>query len=290
MKCAIIGAKGYIGRHLEYYLINQGHHVESYDIIECNNKNYTQCNLLDKESISRINLNVDYIFIFAGLTGTHIGFEKYEEYVNVNELGLLNLLNKIKETHFRPKIIYPSTRLIYKGQNKALCETDEKETRSIYAVNKLACEGYLEAYFRYYNIPYTVFRICVPFGNMLNNDYSFGTIGFFINQCKNNRKITLYGKGEYKRTFTSMHDLCYQIVEATFSPKSTGEIFNIGGITYSLYDAASYIAKHYNAEVSMIEWPEKDLKIESGSTFFDDTKIKSIIGNITYEGLNSLFF
>ncbi len=288
MKCAILGSKGYIGRHLEYYLTGKGWEVASYDIMSCDAPRYVQCNLLQKDSIARINLDVDYIFMFAGLTGTHIGFEKYETYVDTNEKGLLNLLNAIKSSPYKPQIIYPSTRLVYKGQEKALLETDAKETKSIYSVNKLACEGYLEAYYNYYGIPYTVFRICVPFGNMLGNDYSFGTIGNFINQCRKNGRITLYGKGEYKRTFTSMRDLCYQIVEAACSPKSSGEIFNVGGIVCSLYDAAYYIAGCFNAEVLTVEWPEKDLRIESGSTYFDDTKIKSIIGDIRYEGFDSL--
>lgn len=57
-------------------------------------------------------------------------------------------------------------------------EDDEKETKTIYAVNKIACENLLYAYRQNFDIPYTIFRICVPFGNMFSDDYSFGTIGF----------------------------------------------------------------------------------------------------------------
>jgi UDP-glucose 4-epimerase len=35
--------------------------------------------------------------------------------VDVNEKGLLHLLNHIRLSPYRPKIIFPSTRLVYQG-------------------------------------------------------------------------------------------------------------------------------------------------------------------------------
>ena len=288
-KCAIIGSKGYIGKHLEYYLKQKKNDVVCYDVVESEDVNYHRCDLTDFESVSRIiDLKVDYIFMFAGLTGTYVGFDKANIFVNVNEMGLINLLNCIRESKYRPKIIFPSTRLIYKGADKALKEDDEKETKTIYAVNKIACENLLYAYRQNFDIPYTIFRICVPFGNMFSDDYSFGTIGFFIRQASNDRRITLYGDGSIKRTFTSMHDLCKQIVEVGMERVSDGEIYNIGGHTYSLRNAAEIIASYYKAEISFISWPERDLKMESGSTYFDSSKIERVMGKIVFESLEEL--
>ena len=288
-KCAIIGSKGYIGKHLEYYLKQKKNDVVCYDVVESEDVNYHRCDLTDFESVRRIiDLKVDYIFMFAGLTGTYVGFDKANIFVNVNEMGLINLLNCIRESKYRPKIIFPSTRLIYKGADKALKEDDEKETKTIYAVNKIACENLLYAYRQNFDIPYTIFRICVPFGNMFSDDYSFGTIGFFIRQASNDRRITLYGDGSIKRTFTSMHDLCKQIVEGGMERVSDGEIYNIGGHTYSLRNAAEIIASYYKAEISFISWPERDLKMESGSTYFDSSKIERVMGKIVFESLEEL--
>lgn len=288
-KCAIIGSKGYIGKHLEYYLKQKKNDVVCYDVVESEDVNYHRCDLTDFESVRRIiDLKVDYIFMFAGLAGTYVGFDKANIFVNVNEMGLINLLNCIRESKYRPKIIFPSTRLIYKGADKALKEDDEKETKTIYAVNKIACENLLYAYRQNFDIPYTIFRICVPFGNMFSDDYSFGTIGFFIRQASNDRRITLYGDGSIKRTFTSMHDLCKQIVEVGMERVSDGEIYNIGGHTYSLRNAAEIIASYYKAEISFISWPERDLKMESGSTYFDSSKIERVMGKIVFESLEEL--
>lgn len=287
MKSAVIGANGFIGKHIVNYLERiQLSEVECYDILqEVDLPNYVCVDLTDRKSVDKIDLNVDYIFMFAGLTGTYAGFDSYEKYISVNELGLLNLLDAIRNSPYRPKIIYPSTRLVYKGYDKPLKEEDEKESKTIYAANKLACEGYLQAYHDSFDIPYSIFRICLPYGNLLSTDYSFGTVGFFIKQAKAGKDITLYGGGKIKRTFTHMKDLCYQIVEASFRAESNGQIYNIGGETLSLHDAAEIIAAKYGVKIVAVAWPEKDLRIESGHTYFDDTKIKKIIEVTKYRKL-----
>lgn len=169
--------------------------------------------------------------------------------------------------------------------DKPLKEEDEKDCKTIYAANKIACERYLKAYHDSFDISYTVFRICIPYGNLLSNDYSFGTVGFFIKQAKMGKDITLYGGGTIKRTFTHMEDLCSQVINGALNPASNGEIYNIGGETLSLHDAAKIIAKKFGVSVSAVPWPERDLRIESDHTYFDDTKIKALLGDIQYKRL-----
>lgn len=287
LKCAIIGSEGYIGSHFVYYLSNYYDvRLDCYDIVEKScSPNYNYIDMTDRNMVSTIDTNVDYIFMFAGLTGTHAGFDAYERYVKINEISLLNLLDVIRKSGFRPKVIFPSTRLVYEGCNKPLKEEDKKDAKTIYAVNKMACESYLKAYHNRYDIPYTVFRICVPYGNLLSTDYSFGTVGFFIKQAKAGNDITLYGGGTIKRTFTHMEDLCYQVVEGAMKKDSDGQIYNVGGETLSLRQAAEIVAIKYGTKVVDLPWPERDLRIESNHTYFDDTKIQALLGGLTYKRL-----
>lgn len=285
MKIAIIGGNGYIGKHLEFYLQQRGVDSMVYDVQESNRSYYKQVDITNSESVAMMDLNVDYIFMFAGLTGTYAGFERCQAYCAVNEIGLLNLLDAIRNSEYRPKVIFPSTRLVYKGGDKALVEDDAKESKTIYAVNKLACEGYLQAYHESFDIPYTVFRICIPYGNLLSSDYSFGTVGFFIKQAKAGKDITLYGGGEIKRTFTHMEDICSQLVEGAMKKESDGQIYNVGGETLSLRQAAEIVANKFGTNVVSVPWPERDLRIESSHTYFDDSKIQALLGGITYKRL-----
>ena len=285
MRVIVLGANGFIGKHIVHHLEGLGiSSIDCYDIAtESDLPNYHCVDLTNKDAVNSISFDVDYVFMFAGLTGTYAGFDAYEKYVSINEMALLNILDAIRTSTFRPKVIFPSTRLVYKGYDKPLKEEDENESKTIYAANKLACEGYLQAYHDSFDIPYTVFRICIPYGNMLSTDYSFGTIGFFIKQAKAGKDITLYGGGTIQRTFTHMEDLCRQVIEGAFCHESNGEIYNIGGETLSLHDAAEIIAKKYG--VTAVPWPDRDLRIESDHTYFDDSKIQALLGGITYKRL-----
>lgn len=280
-RIAVLGADGYIGQNLVKYL--QDHYSIQADCYGLSHDMSHYVDVTKKETVGVIDLDVDMVFMLAGLSGTLAGFDSYEKYVAVNETGLLNLLDAIKESPYRPRVVFPSTRLVYKGVDKALTEDDEKETKTIYAVNKLACEGYLKAYYNSFNIPFTIFRICVPYGNNLSTKYSYGTVGAFLKKASSGSDITLYGDGSQKRTFTHIDDLCYQMVEGSMKSESVGGIYNIGGEVLTIREAAQKIVDRFGVKVTNVPWPERDLCIESGHTYFDDTKIKQLLGNITYK-------
>lgn len=290
--CIIIGSEGFLGKHIRHYAQFNGYVVKGcYDIAPSSGSPLYQCvDMTNKDSVDNINVDVDYIFMFAGLTGTYAGFDAYEKYITINEVGLLYLLDCIRNKGSKAKVIFPSTRLVYNGIDKPLKETDEKNPKTIYAINKLACEAILKAYYNTFGIPYTVYRICVPYGNEISGDYSFGTIGFFLNKAKSGSPITLYGGGTQKRTFTHVADICRQILQTATMSQTDGEIYNIGGETYSLYEVADIVNRNYHSVIQSTEWPEKDWLIESGDTYFDDEKIGQLIGNTVLHRLKEIDF
>lgn len=275
--CIVFGANGYIGRHLVFFLKQQDFIVKASDIqdkFESFSSDYFKSDILNFGDIEEIDWDVEYVFIFAGITGTYNGFENYEKLIKVNEIGLINILNEIRKSNFRPRIIYPSTRLVYKGSILPLKEDDQKDSKTIYANNKIACENILKIYENSFNLPYTIYRICIPYGNSLGGGYSYGTIGFFLDQARKNGKINLYGDGSLRRTFTNIEDICKQIIMSCQNDKSVNQIYNIKGEEYSLKEIASLIANKYSAEITFSEWPVKDLMIESGHTVFNSNKIE----------------
>ena len=101
-------------------------------------------------------------------------------------------------------------------------------------------------------------RICVPYGNMVSSDYSFGTIGNFITKASKD-KITLYGDGEIKRTFTHINDLCRILKIASISQKTINHIFNMPGEEFKLKEVAYMIADKFSSNVEFIDWPKNIL-------------------------------
>ena len=271
MRAIVFGSKGYIGKHLVNYLRSNNYELWK-DLDQ-------KIDITESKNLKRINWNVDYVFLFAGKTGTSQSFLDYKDFINTNEIGLLNILDSIRNSPYNPKIIFPSSRLVYKGSNEEVTEESEKETKTVYALNKLACEKYLSAYSNYFGINYTIFRISVPYGNILMNDYSYGTIGNFIKQAKLNKKITLYGDGMYSRTFTYIENLIQCIVKVSEFKASDNEIFNIPGQNLTLYKVASLISSRFNCGLDFVKYPENIQKIESGSTIFNCDKISRLLPN-----------
>jgi len=277
-KSIVFGANGYLGRHLVHFLNQHNHQVLStgsnHQSID-NHQNYIQADTTNQTDIENINFDVDYIFVFVGLTGTSAGFDQYRQFTETNEISLLNILIHHRKSNSKARIVFPSSRLVYKGLTDVFLEEEaEKEALTVYAQNKLSCENYLRMYAHNFNINHTIFRICVPYGNTLSNDYSYGTIGFFLNKAKKKENITLYGEGNVKRTFTHVEDICESIIKTLSSPKSVNNTYNIGSKdNLSLLETAKLIADKYDIGIDFIKWPESALKIESGDTLFSDKKI-----------------
>ena len=116
----------------------------------------------------------------------------------------------------------------YKGIEKTpLIETAEKQAKTLYAQNKLSCESYLNMFANAFGMEYTTFRICVPYGNIFGDDYSYGTIGFFLKMAQSGKNISLYGDGSLMRTFTHVEDITNAIITTVSRPESVNEVYNL---------------------------------------------------------------
>lgn len=283
-KVAVLGANGYIARNLIYVLKHDYPDFELflYGREEQNvdgQENYTAIDMTDRESVRKINLNVDIVFMFVGRTGSANGFDEYDSFISINERTLLNLLDEYRHQTSKARIIYPSTRLVYKGNPGPLKEDAEKEFKTVYAINKYACEQYLEQFHRVYDVQYTILRVCIPYGTLIPAASSYGTAEFMLAKATRGENISLYGDGSVRRTLTYMNDLCLTMIEAGLSDNCANDVFNVGGENYSLKEMAELIAQKYGVGVDYVPWPDVALKIESGDTVFEDSKLKEAIGN-----------
>lgn len=281
---AIIGANSFLARNFISTIDREKFSLKLYDISNCQQDSfgdYEQIDLSSMESVAHIDFSSSLLYCFSGLTGTKVGFERYADFIDVNEKYFLNILTEYVNRKSNAKIIYPSTRLVYKSSKIKVSEDSEKEFRSIYAINKFASEKYLELYHETFNLQYCVLRICVPYGTLIDNLGSYGTYEFFVNQAQNGN-ITLYGDGSSRRTFTHINDICRVMLDGGLNAKCINDVYNVGGDDKSLLDVATILAAKYNATIEFVEWPEMDKKIEVSNVVFDDSKLASIL-NMNYK-------
>ena len=278
-KIGIIGAGSFLARNFIEYVVSSGldynfelygHRTES----EYKQFIYKQVDFGDCNSIKEnINFDVDALMIFIGLTGTINGFERSSDFVLVNEIYLLNILKVCSEESFRPLIVYPSSRLVYKSNEyNKVSEDSPRECKTIYAVTKQAAESYLKVFENAYGIRFVILHICTPIGSLLCDDGNYGTFEIFKNQALQKRKISVFGDGKQRKTFTYIIDICEAFVRIVEKQETDYSEYNLGGNDLSLLDIASYIAKSYDAVIEHVEWPEMYRKVDGGSVVFDSTR------------------
>ncbi|MCR5054782.1 MAG: NAD(P)-dependent oxidoreductase, partial [Lachnospiraceae bacterium] len=186
-------------------------------------------------------------------------------------------LNEYRRQGSKGKIIFPSTRLVYDHASNADEKDVTEDFKTIYAINKYACEKYLEMYNRVYGVRYSIFRICLPYGTLIPGATSYGTAEFMLGKAEKGEDISLYGDGSVRRTLTHMEDLCSMLIKGAFSEETENSILNIGGEDYSLKEMAEAIAKKYGVGVTYVPYPEVAEKIESGDTVFNDRKYRDAV-------------
>lgn len=278
-KIVIIGANSFIARNLIYRLNEiqkfelklYGHSESHIDGL----RNYEQVNVVS--NAGNIYMNADIIFMFTGRTGTSEGFEKPDEFIDVNEKALLHVLNEYRKQKSRAKLIFPSTRLIY-SDNIDAHENETGTLKTIYAVNKFACENYLRIYHEVFNVKYLILRICIPYGTIIPGAFSYGTAEFMLRRANSGQNITLYGDGEISRTLTHIQDLCDAMIAGAECEECVNDVFNIGGEKYTLREMAELIAGKFGVKVECTGYPEIAGKIESGHTVFNSKKFEALTG------------
>jgi len=284
MKALVFGANGYLGRHITHAARQRNWDVQTTDIQPGSwndDPSYRRCDIRDFAALNRdLDWGVDTVFIFGGLSGTVDSFEKFADYIDVNIKGLLGILETIRRTGTKAKVVFPSSRLIYKGSpGGQLAEDDEKQANTIYAASKLAAENYLDLYQRIFGLRYTSFRISVPYGNVVACEYSCGTMEFILRHAQQGEDIPIYGEGLQKRTFSHIEDICEQIFRVISLPESDGLSLNVdGGDSIALCQAAAMVAKKYGVSLSSVPWPDLVGRCETGDAAFNCSAIRQLSG------------
>ena len=288
-KIAIFGANGYIGRHLSRHLLGLGMSVDAFDVqpdSRIESVRYVQCDICDMDFWPRFQPEgYSAIFFLAGLSGVERSFREAETFLKVNIGGFANLLRRLEGLgESAPRLIFPSSRLVYDG-GCAVDESSLRRSRSVYAASKVACEELLSAYHDRFGVPYVVLRICVPFGDVSDSGYSYGTIGFFMSNVRERKPITVYGDGSCRKTYTSIDDVC-EIAVCCMDQSVPSGVYNVGGHEYTLREVAEMICARTGATWVSVPFPESARRVEMGNIAMDSSKLDAVIGKTEYRRLS----
>jgi CDP-paratose 2-epimerase len=264
MKVIIIGGAGFIGCNTASYFLQRGHKVVIYDNLfrKGSKKNlewlrtigkkitFVQGDVISSEHLSKLSAffpNADAIIHLAAQVAVTSSVTDPKTDFEINALGTFNVLEAIRKSGSKAKIIYSSTnkvygdmktvkvvetntRYTYKDLPNGISETQLLDFHSPYGCSKGTADQYMHDYARIYNLDTTVMRQSCIYGPHQFGVEDQGWVAWFIIAAVTGKLITVYGNGKQVRDLLYVDDLIRAYDLVIQKKKTTkGKIYNIGG-------------------------------------------------------------
>ncbi len=264
----VTGCAGFIGSHIAERLLNEGHMVVGVDnfhpyyqraLKERNmdgfkkhkNFKFFEGSILDDKLLNILaKEDIDIINHQAAIAGVRNSIKSPLEYLSINTLGTLKLLDRFRDAE---KFIFASSSSVYGdvADNELPIKEDRKpKPISPYALSKLQAEEWCKLFSNLYGIRSIILRYFTVYGPRQRPDEA---VEKFMRKILSGEPIEIYGDGEQTRDFTYVGD----VVNANILTLSKGSgVFNIAsGKRISVNKLVELLKKATKKEVkvNMIE-------------------------------------
>ena len=200
-----------------------------------------------KGDITKSEASVDFV---RGLDAiVHLaGLNRAPDYdiMNVNSLGTLNLLNAIRSTNPRARLVVASSFQVYRqwGNRAPLDESIPPDPQSIYGLSKRFAEDLCRHYSSVGGTRTVILRLSNVFGPGCLPDYN-SVVATFIDRALADRPVQINGDGSSLRDYIYIADVADSFRAAARA--DTGEAFSIynvcSGTMTSLKDIVSLVGR-----------------------------------------------
>lgn len=252
----VTGGAGFIGSNFvrlmlneypEYRIINidaltyAGNTENLKDISNYSNYFFEKVDIRNKQKVESVfkKYDITYVVNFAAESHVDRSIEDPEMFLMTNVLGTQVLLevaknnwkiepnnNQSREYKKDVKFIQISTDEVYGslGKSGKFVETMPLKPNNPYSASKASADMVVRAYHKTYGLPINITRCSNNYG-----PYQFPEklIPFIINQCLNDKELTVYGSGLQVRDWIHVEDHCRAIAMIINKGKD-GEIYNVG--------------------------------------------------------------
>ena len=282
-KVLVTGTGGFIGSHLAERLVELGAQVRAF--VRYNSRNdwgliewlpvhirneleVVAGDFKDPGAVRNAVKDTEIVFHLGALIAIPYSYINPGDVVHTNVIGSLNILNASKEYGVE-KLIHTSTSEVYgTAQYVPIDEKHPLQAQSPYAASKIGADKLAESFHLTYNLPVAIIR---PFNTYGPRQSARAVIPTIITQALSKDEVRL-GATHPTRDFNYMDDTVEGFIKVAESPKSVGEVINIGsGQEISIGDLADKI-------VSLID---RDVRIVSDTARFrpEKSEVNRLLAN-----------
>ncbi|MBI5240608.1 MAG: GDP-mannose 4,6-dehydratase [Elusimicrobia bacterium] len=236
----VTGAGGFIGSHLSEELVRQGARVRA--LVHYNSRGHwgmleklepailrriqvVPGDISDPQCVFRVVEGREVVFHLAALIAIPYSYTAAASYVAANVQGTLNVLEACRRHRVR-KLVHTSTSETYgTARYVPIDETHPLQGQSPYSATKIGADALAESYFRSFGLPVAVIR---PFNTFGPRQSARAVIPTIITQLVEGRPALELGSVTPVRDFTYVADTVAGFLAVAASPRSVGEVINIG--------------------------------------------------------------
>jgi UDP-glucose 4-epimerase len=260
MRCLITGGAGFIGSHLTEYLLAEGNEVVVLDdlstgtlenlsaIIDHPSLSLIPGSVADHKIAMRASEGCDEIYHLAACVGVKMIMEEPARSMCANIDGTRTIIEVAQAA--KARLFYASSSEVYGrcADGKALREDSDcyrwsQSLRWSYASAKAFGEYLAKAFALESNLAVVIGRLFNVAGPRQSSRYGM-VIPRFIEQALSNAPITVYGAGDYRRSFTYVEDTVRSMVQLMRIEEAIGEIVNIASDNVISIRELAYEIKH----------------------------------------------
>jgi len=202
--------------------------------------------------------DADVVFWTAGVAGVGSAERNPFEDLAANMAPFLHTLQNIGSRHVKPRVVFPSSQLVYPGGRTAASERTKPSPRNVHGMHRVLAEMYLAHFGRLDHIPWSILRIASVYGPGYGAAPSHGFINLWVDQALRERKIRVFGAGQQLRDAVYVDDALDAMVMAATSDLAPSRTFNVGsGQPQRVLDIARLVSASCPFEVDVVQepWP-----------------------------------
>ena len=289
MRVLITGGAGFIGSHLVEHFqgkaevrvldnLRSGYrkNIENFDV------DFQLGDICDRAAVDKAMEGVDYVFHLAAMISVPESMSKIAECIQINNLGMLNVLESAAE-HGVKKLCFSTSAAIY-GDNPVVpkVETMFPEPKSPYAITKLDGEYYCKMFTQEGKLQTACLRYFNVFGPRQDPKSAYAAaVPIFIEKALNNEDLTIFGDGEQTRDFVFVKDVV--AANAFFAQSEFTGVHNIAyGGKITINDLASEIIRLTDSKSKIIHLPERAGDVKHSMAAVDKLKATGFVPGHTF--------
>ena len=253
----VTGIAGFIGSSIAHALVEQGHEVRGVDNLSTGRMenlaairdavDFRLADIQDENAMRAACEGMDFVIHQAALASVPRSVKDPLTSHESNINGTLNVLLAARDANVK-RVVYAASSSAYGDQpTQPKHEEMSPAPLSPYAVQKLTCEYYIQAFCKVYGMEGICLRYFNIFGprQAADSPYS-GVIAQFVYKMMAGETPTINGDGSVSRDFTFIGNAVSANLLACAAPRgvANGRVFNVGtGHSHTLNDLYTTLAE-----------------------------------------------